>query len=235
MAISGSDILSRVRDTLQDTTSVRWTDAELLRYINDGQREVVNMKPDASALTANVQLSTGTLQTIPSNGLRLIKITRNMSSAASDATGKRAIRIVDVDVINSLEPDWNDPTVTGDATHGAVVKHYIFDPDDPKKYYVYPGVSGNAYVEVCYSKTPDDLSSTSSNLDIDDVYINAIVNYVIYRAYQKDAEYAGNAQRAGTHYQLFTNSLAVGGSAQNTIDPNLNYPGTKGMATSQGV
>ena len=52
MAISGSDILSRVRDTLQDTTSVRWTDAELLRYLNDGQREVVNMKPDASALTA---------------------------------------------------------------------------------------------------------------------------------------------------------------------------------------
>ena len=85
MAISGSDILSRVRDTLQDTTSVRWTDAELLRYLNDGQREVVNMKPDASALTTNVQLSTGTLQTIPSNGLRLIKITRNMSSAASDA------------------------------------------------------------------------------------------------------------------------------------------------------
>ena len=69
-------------------------------------------------------ISTGTLQTIPSNGLRLIKITRNMSSAASDATGKELF-IVDVDVINSLEPDWNDPTVTGDATHGAVVKHYI--------------------------------------------------------------------------------------------------------------
>jgi hypothetical protein len=235
MAISGSDILSRVRDTLQDTTSVRWTDAELLRYLNDGQREVVNMKPDASALTANVQLSTGTLQTIPSNGLRLIKITRNMSSAASDATGKRAIRIVDVDVINSLEPDWNDPTVTGDATHGAVVKHYIFDPDDPKKYYVYPGVSGNAYVEICYSKTPDDLSSTSSNLDIDDIYINAIVNYVLYRAYQKDAEYAGNAQRAGTHYQLFTNIVAVGGNAENAINPNIDTAKLKTVTNPQGV
>ena len=49
------------------------------------------------------------------------------------------------------------------------VKNYIFDNDDPRKFYVYPGVAGNAYVEIIYSKNPDDLSSVSSNIDIDDV------------------------------------------------------------------
>ena len=58
--LTGANLITRVQDTLQDTTSVRWSEAELLRYLNDAQREVVNLRPDASALTANVQLSTGT-------------------------------------------------------------------------------------------------------------------------------------------------------------------------------
>ena len=100
--LTGANLITRVQDTLQDTTSVRWSEAELLRYINDGQREVVNLRPDASALTANVQLSTGTLQTIPTSGLRLLKITRNMSGTSGSATGGRAIRIVDFDILNTL-------------------------------------------------------------------------------------------------------------------------------------
>ena len=63
-----------------------------------------------------------------------------MSATGGSATGKRAIRLVDVDVLNSIEPDWHDPTVTGDAAHGSVIKHYVFDPDDPRRFYVYPGV-----------------------------------------------------------------------------------------------
>lgn len=188
MALTGTNLLSRIKDILQDTTSVRWPEAEILRYINDAQREIVNYRPESSAKTDNVQLTTGTKQALPSDGLRLIKVTRNMSAASGSATGKRAIRIVNVDILNTQEPDWNDPTVSGDAQHGTVVKHYIFDEDDPKNYYVYPGVAGNAFIEIVYSKVPTDLSSASSNLDIDDIYGNAVIDYVLFRAYQKDSE-----------------------------------------------
>ena len=229
--LTGANLITRVQDTLQDTTSVRWSEAELLRYLNDAQREVVNFRPDASTLTANVQLSTGTLQTIPTNGLRLIKVTRNMSGTSGSATGARAIRIVDFDILNTQEPNWNDPTVTGDAAHGTVVKHYAFDQDDPRKYYVYPGVSGNAYVEIVYSKAPDDFSSTSSTLDIDDTFANAVVDFVLFKSYLKDSEYAGNVQRSSQHYQLFVNSLSSGTQAQNLVNPNFDYA-ARGLATS---
>ena len=194
MALTGTNLLSRIEDILQDTTSVRWPEAELLRYINDAQREIVNYRPEASAKTDNVQLVTGTKQALPTEGLRLIKVTRNMSDASGGASGKRAVRIVNVDILNTQEPDWNDPTVSGDAAHGTVVKHYIFDEDDPKNFYVYPGVAGNAYVEIVYSKAPTDLSSGSSNLDIDDIYGNAVIDYVLFRAYQKDSEYAAEKE-----------------------------------------
>ena len=50
--ITAANLLLRIRDTLQDTTGVRWLDAELLRYMNDAQREIVNLRPEAAATTA---------------------------------------------------------------------------------------------------------------------------------------------------------------------------------------
>jgi hypothetical protein len=51
----------------------------------------------------------------------------------------------------------------------------------------------------------------------------------LFRAYLKDAEYAANSQRAGTHYQLFAASLGQGAQAQTLLDPNIdpvaNMPG----------
>jgi hypothetical protein len=219
--ITGANLLLRIEDTLQDTTNVRWSEAELLRYINDAQREIVNLRPDASADHANVQLSTGTEQAIPDVGLRLIKVVRNMSAAGGSATGKRTIRIVDREILDTLEPDWHDPAVTGDAAHTTTVKHYVFDEDDPRKYYVYPGVSGNAYVEVVFSRTPTDLANTSATLYIDDIYANAVIDYALYRAYMKDAEFAGNQQRASAHYNLFLTSVSSGGQIQLGVSPNL--------------
>ena len=85
---------------------------------------------------------------------------------------------------------------------------------------MYPGVSGNAYVEVVYSDSPTDLGNTSATISVDDIYANAIMDYVLFRAYQKDSEYAGNAQRANQHYQLLLNCLGQGNQASMMLDPN---------------
>jgi len=225
--ITGANLISRIQDILQDTTSIRWPEAELLRYINDAQREVCNLRPESTATTANMALVVGTKQSLPSGGLRLIKVTRNMSSAAGSATGKRAVRLVDADILNTQEPNWHDPTVSGDAAHATTVKHYIFDEDDPRSFYVYPGASTTStFLEIVYSGAPTDLANTSATISVDDIFANAIIDYVLFRCYLKDAEYAGNQQRAGTHFQLFSSSLGAGGQAQFNVSPNQDQLGT---------
>lgn len=221
--ITAANLLLRIRDTLQDTTGVRWLDAELLRYMNDAQREIVNLRPDASSTTTNVALVVGTAQTIPTAGLRLIKVVRNMSAAGGSATGKRAVRIVDREILDTQEPNWHDPTVTGDATHTTTVKHYVFDEDDPRRFYVYPGASSTStFIEIVYSTSPTDFANTSSaTMFIDDIYANALIDYVLYRSYMKDAEFAGNAQRAQSHYQLFANSVGAGAQINLISSPNM--------------
>lgn len=220
MAVTVQSVIDRVQTVLQDTTGVRWpVVSELVLWINDAQREVALMKPDASAVNETVTLTTGTKQSIPTTGNRLLKVVRNMS-AASGGTGKRSVRLVDAEVLNSQTPDWHDPTVSGDAAHTNIVKHYVYEEANPRNYYVYPGVSGSAYLEIIYSSNPTTVAQ-SGNLSIPDIFANAVMNYVLYMAYMKDAEFAGNADRANSHFQLFTASVAGKGQLDAVTNPNI--------------
>ena len=232
MAVSVASVIDRVQVTLQDTTGIRWPEtSELILWVNDAQREIALLKPDASATNDTITLVTGTKQSIPSAGNRLLRVVRNMS-AASGGTGKRSIRLVSREILDAQTPDWHDPTVSGDAAHGSVVKHYMYDEQDPRNFYVYPGVSGSAYIEIVYSSNPTTVTA-SDGLSIPDLYANAVMNYVLYMAYMKDAEYAGNSQRAANHFQLFTASvtgkaqvdLITTPNAESLSNPNLTAGG----------
>tara|TARA_R110002012_G_scaffold30995_2_gene93531 strand:- start:815 stop:1498 length:684 start_codon:yes stop_codon:yes gene_type:complete len=220
MTVLVQDVINRAQTVLQDTTGVRWpVVSELVLWVNDAQREIALLKPDASATNATITLVTGTKQSIPVAGNRLLKVVRNMSSASS-GTGKRAVRLVDREVLDAQTPDWHDPTVSGDAAHTAIVKHYIYDEANPRNFYVYPGVAGNAYLEIIYSSNPATVA-LNGNLSIPDIFANAIMNYVLYMAYMKDAEFAGNAQRASSHFQLFTASVTGKGQIDALTNPNM--------------
>jgi len=233
--LTGANLILRIEDALQDSTNVRWPEAELLRYINDAQREIVNFRPEASADHSNVALVVGTEQSIPTTALRLIKVVRNMSAAGSSATGKRAVTLVDMDIINSQDPDWHDPTVTGDAAHTTTVKHYMFDEDDARKFYVYPGASTTStFLEIITSRNPTDLANTSATIYIDDMYGNAIVDFALYKCFMKDAEFAGNMERSQLHYQLFMSSLSGGSQVQFALSPNQDAR-SNALATPQNL
>jgi hypothetical protein len=219
MAVTVQSVIDRVQTVLQDTTGVRWpASGELELWVNDAQREIALLKPDASAVNATVTLATGTKQDIPASGNRLLKVVRNMS-AASGGTGARSIRLVGRDILDSQSPEWHDPSVSGDATHTNIVKHYMYDEANPRNFYVYPGVSGNAYVEIIYSTNPVTVTA-SDNLGLPDIFANAVMNYVLYMAYMKDAEFAGNQQRAANHYQIFTASVTGKAAIDLVTTPN---------------
>lgn len=220
MAVTVQSVIDRVQTVLQDTTGVRWPVVdELVLWINDAQREIALLKPDASAANETVTLVAGTKQSIPDDGNRLLKVVRNMS-AATGGTGKRSVRLVNREVLDTQTPDWHDPSVTGDAAHVAVVKHYLYDEANPRNFYVYPGVKGSAYLEIIYSGNPA-VVALDDSLSIPDIFANAILNYVLYMAYMKDAEFAGNAQRASTHFQLFSASVTGKGSVDALTNPNM--------------
>ena len=220
MSVTVQSVIDRVQTTLQDTTGVRWpVVGELVLWVNDAQREIALLKPDAAAKNTTITLATGTKQDIPSDGNRLLRVVRNMSAAAG-GVGKRSVRIVSREVLDAQTPDWHDPTITGDAAHTNIIKHYVYDESNPRNFYVYPGASGDVYLEIIYSANPATVA-LADNLDIPDIFANAVMNYVLYMAYMKDAEYAGNSQRAVNHFQLFTASITGKGQLDAVTSPNI--------------
>lgn len=191
-----SDIINRASRILYDLTKVRWTEAELLDYVNDAQLEIVNHRPDANSVNATVTLAVGSKQTIPTPvGIRFLRAVRNIST-----TG--AIRETSRVVLDSELPDWH----TGTA---AKVLHYVFDNVDPKNYYVYPAVTSGVQIEIIYSALPVRAANGAATLTLSDQYQNAVLDWVLYRCWSKDAAYAGNMQRALSHVQSFANSLGI--------------------------
>lgn len=227
MTVLASSTISRAQIIVQDTTGVRWPFAELLDWLSDGQREVAIYKPSATAVNTVLMLQQGTLQNIGSGGLSLLRVVRNLKTPVTEPrVGARATRVVEREVLDAQHPSWHDPAV---FVYTKEVKHFSFDDTDPTNFYVFPGNDGTGAVEAVVSQSPTDLvamgdvnllASYAVPIKIPDIYANALLDYVLFRAYSKDSEYAGNGERSNNHYQLFMASVVAKAQNEGAVNPN---------------
>ena len=224
-----SEVIDRARLVLQDPVTglpvdgVRWKDAEMFQWITDGQRVIVLVRPDACVENAQIKLAAGTKQTIPEGGLRLLDVVRNIPTITS--TNGRAIRLVDREVLDTADPNWHT------QKPAVVIRSYVFDNRDPTVFYVSPPAirpdpkMGESVVEVIYSKMPADVTAPASLLSIPDIYIDPLLNYVLFRAYSKDAQFIQNAQLAAAYLQSFMTVLGIKGRRDISFAPDLHSKG----------
>lgn len=225
-----SDILDRARRLIQDETSVRWPLVELCMWLDDGQREIALQKPSATSANMVLPLQRGTLQSIPAGAIALLRVVRNIQSVSDDdaRVGGSAIRICARDMLDAQNRNWHDDR---DVRFSRTVKHYIYDEEDTRSFYVYPGNDGTGMVEAVLSIDPvkveavrggdvEDMGSYAEKITLPGIYINALVDYVCYKAYAKDSQYAGSAQRAALHYQQFANAVGIKVNQEALKSPN---------------
>lgn len=207
MPIAAKDVIQRGVVTTQDTTSIRWPVGEWVRYLNDGQREIMLHRPDAFNKSAVIDCVAGTKQALPADGAKLIDVQRNSTVAS-----KRAVRICSREILDAQMPNWHN--IAG----AAEIVHFMYDPREPKAFWVYPPATIAAKLEINYSATPTDIAEPAAgseytavvgNISVADIYANALLDYMLYRGYQKDADYAGNAARAQAHYAAFATALGI--------------------------
>ena len=205
MAIAAQSIIRRVVETLQDPTSIRWPVPELVRYLNDGQREIKLHRPDTVRQTGDIPLVAGSRQTLPAAADKLIEVWHNKTS-------RRAVQMVDRRILDDQSPGWHALAGTTE------ILHYTYDPRVPTEFFVYPPAATGAVLVGAYSINPADVTepadgslytAVAGNVAIIDSLANALQDYVLYRAYTKDSEYAGNGARAQAHYTAFANALGL--------------------------
>lgn len=246
-AVLVKDVLRQVSLALSDTNPqfTRWTEWELVGWLNEAQRVIVKYLPYACARVDAIKLQPGTRQSIarllpaaikPGDGVALTApvvgaavqaLVCNMG--ADGLTPGRAIRLVERDMLDAADPMWHRST-------GKAVTQYVYDPRNPQHFYVTPGVPANVdvWVQVDYIAEPAPVpapapgqslyafeGNNEQQLSLDDRFSDDLFNYLMARAYMKDAEVSANAGLMAAHVNLFTASINAQSMAVLGINPNL--------------
>ena len=211
--VTSNEIILRVNKLLNDPGFPRWPKEELLDYVNDAQRAIVLRRPDAYTVDVDdFSCVAGTKQSLPSDALRLIDITRNESGRAIKGP-------FDKSVLDDNYPNW----YSGNAATEAEL--FIYDERNPKTFYVYPGVALSTKLTAVYSKAPPAITLAQNDalqvISLDDIYVNAIIEWSMYRCYMKDAEYAANPNKSMMHQNAFRTQLGEKSQADGAMASDL--------------
>ena len=168
---------------LGDAEGTTWADAAMIVAYNQAVKMLVQVRPDAVSKIFTLSLVEGSRQYLPNDGLRLIKVVRNIR--ANGGIG-RAIRIVRMSDWDAVSPYWHEEK-------GPEVYEYAFDPLSPKHFYIYPapinfGEGIGQKIEIEYSFMPADitLSDMDALLPFDSIFDQPLIELMLYKLLSGD-------------------------------------------------
>ena len=197
-------IITEASTILGDSSNTRWSQSELLGYLNDAQLEAVTLAPKVNPVRVTVQLLPGITQELPNDGILLLDIFWNMG--ANGLTIGQPITVTNIDVMRKRRPNWTTDTASG------IVQTYMYDEKDPVHYSVWPPQPNPAwYIDINYSAVPVAIPNygPSTTITIDDYWKNALLSFVLYRAFSKDAAVPAMAERRDANYKQFLQDLEI--------------------------
>lgn len=216
------ELLAKAAVLLSDDDFVRWTPLQLQGWLNDAYRETVILRPDSNMLVGEFVCVAGPRQKITtsfSTASRLVECVRNIAAESNKSRVKLASR----SSVDGVRPNWYAETQTVN------IELYVFDPRTPTEFLLYPPAASTARLEVIYAAVPAPhtltdgqltSSATAEVIRIDDMFANALLDYVLYRAYATDTE-ASSVNKATAYYQAFVGGLGIKGQSETASQPGV--------------
>lgn len=202
------EIIDRFRSIIIDEGDTDFSDTEALFLYNQANRRIIALRPHAYTRIESFQLVAGSKQMIPSDGLKVVNIIRNMGTDGT--TAGNAIRPTNGGVMAAVVPGYSA------ETQQAEVWDWWPVDDFPEQFYVDPPNDGTGYVECEYAKLPPDTvydsggSWESETLPLSAWYNESVLLGMLYMAYDDDTDIPGNTPKSAKYYTRFLHSLGVG-------------------------
>lgn len=201
------------------TDGSRITGARWLKFLQDAIRTLILSRPDANAVTES-HLLTGlaTRQSLPSDSLRLIEITRNMGS--DGLTPGYPITIINRSELDDSNFSWHSEAASSGGS--AFIDHFTYNLKDPYHFFVTPAPSTSpaVYVEIVTSKLPSLPTAGSDTVPVTDVFWQPLLHWMLYKAFAIDDE-AVNVELAIHHHNGFYQSIGQEVQAGTIVKPSV--------------
>ena len=195
------DVYERVRSLFGDTSGAQITDDMVLRWINDGQQEIVNNNPILKDTKYTDVVAGQAEYTFPEDKVQYIEAV-----------------YVDGRPVRSMTPQaYREYILADDPGRTATAKYpdIWYERNGVVTFYPVPDTSMTDGLKLEYVKMPAKqvIISTSAYLSIPDRYLNELVNYVMTQALELDENYTGaqmkyNQFREGLDRQNLRENMA---------------------------
>lgn len=211
--LTGTSIINKAATLLFDTNNIKWSRTELLGYLNDGQRAAFSIDPTTNNTVTSMVMVAGPRQTIPAGSWALMDVYENMGIAPGTTPG-RAVRLTSKKLLDSFNPNWRtDPAVTA-------VQNFMFDERDQTAFWVYPPSDGTGFIRINHALPPTNLAAEANTLVLNDAYEPALLDYILYRAGEKQASFAEGDQQTTNHLAKFADQVKALSKSLDDVNPN---------------
>jgi hypothetical protein len=176
-----SDVIVRVRRTFGDEAAVQVTDADIIRWINDGQIEVIKRNDGALQKTGFIDLVLDQAQyTLPADLMILRSLRSKISTTSLSYT---SLKFQNMQQFDETLDGW-DGLAYGDGT-----PLYFTMYEGKAILFPVPNVSITAGIKVLYNQKPTDVVTTSDALSLPLIYHNTILKYCMWQASLLDEDH----------------------------------------------
>lgn len=181
-----SDIINRVAKELIDDGFVYWSADEHISNLNDAVSAILFVKPEATRATVEVDVATGQSRiSLPGDAYTILSVNQ------VDGIGVQYIAMSELD---RLYPDWRNMTDTP--------SNWTKYDNEDTSFWLFPAPNADTKAEIDYAKQVR-ASSIDDTLSIQATYEPMLFDYMLYRAYSKNANSEASVARANLHLRSF--------------------------------
>lgn len=167
----------------------RWPLTQLIEYANEALIQVSLHRPDAFTTVTNVQLQPGVQQSLPAGVTGLASVLSN-----NDPQNPLAVMRDDIGLVRTFNKKLCNYELDCSGNVVYKISSYSYDPRTPGYFYVSPpvpaGMNPAPSLPISAVTSPPTLDSTSwfNNIPVDTKYYNAILAWMLSKAYEVDTE-----------------------------------------------
>jgi hypothetical protein len=173
----------------------------IVRKTNQALKRLAIVRPDLFATYTNITLVAGTVQSCPTDSMRLIDVT--------GASNGFQVKEINQDALDAMYPPWT--TVTP-----AIPTNWMRYVRDPNRFQVYPPSIPGDILQILYAKTPQNYI-LGDTVVLGDAYEPLVIDCVIWLLESVDAEHVESG-RAKMFLDSFTTGYTSGLQARKITD-----------------
>ena len=190
-----------------DESNDEYSEQNLLDLYHLAISEIINLVPRSHSDSRTWKLAPSTRQVIPADAVELVDAIMNMGT--DGLVPGAAIREATLDIMKALMPGWEADTAA------ATVEHFMRLPEAKAEFMVYPANTGAGYMKGRVTTIPARVIWDSNGdwklavIPLDDTFASAIINGMVYIAYDDDSDTPGNSPRSQMFYGRFLQDLGL--------------------------